>query len=195
MAQNILHNEVRFNDYEFAVNYRKKHLKMAVNFADEYKYKLVKKDFAKGRILDAGCGFGETLIKLGDYFTESELYGIDLSESFITMANEGKIGKGLNERVNFQKADIHRIPFPNNFFEVIINTNMLHIVEDPVLMLNEIERVLSPTGIFLIADIKKSFLGIVEKEIRSALTETELTEITSKSVLRKGNVKTGLLST
>lgn len=193
MVQNISYNEIRFKDYDFAVNYRKKHFKIAEKFAEEYKYKLIKKDFTKGRILDAGCGFGETLIKLGTYFEETELYGVDLSDTFIAMANERADEFALNERVRFQKTDVHMIPFPNNYFEVVINTNMLHLVEDPVLMLNEIERVLSPTGLFFIADIKKSFLGIIEKEVRSALTDVQLERIVNKSKLRRGTVKTNLL--
>jgi len=70
---------------------------------------------------------------------------------------------------------------------------MLHVVEDPILMLNEIERVLSKDGIFFIADIRKSWLNIIEKEIKNAYTINELRELIDKSNLRKGAEEINLL--
>lgn len=183
----------RFLDVNFAEKYEKKHLKMQRNFAEEYIGKLKSRNFHLGRILDTGCAFGEMLILVGKEFEDSTLIGIDISENFIYRAEEKAIQNELDDRVKFIKADVHEIPFPDNYFDVVINTNMIHIVDDPIMMLNEIERVLSSDGIYFIADIKKSCLNIIEKEIKSAYTLKELRELINKSNLRKGIMQTNLL--
>jgi ubiquinone/menaquinone biosynthesis C-methylase UbiE len=63
---------------------------------------------------------------------------------------------------------------------------MVHLVEDPVQMLNEIERVLAPKGFLFIADLRRSWLGLIEKEIKSALTLGEAKELFRQSKLREG---------
>ncbi len=186
-------HDVRFENIEFAERYKQKHLRMQRNFAYEYIDKLKTRKFHVGRILDTGCAFGETLALIGKEFEDSTLTGIDISEVFINSAKEKAILLEVDERVKFLKADVEKIPFPNKYFDVVINTNMIHIVSDPLKMLNEIERVLSSNGMYFIADIKKSFLGIVEKEINSAYSLNELRELIKKSNLRKGAEQKNLL--
>jgi ubiquinone/menaquinone biosynthesis C-methylase UbiE len=76
---------------------------------------------------------------------------------------------------------------------VLINLNMVHLVEDPLAMLNEMERVLTPGGILFLADLKRSVLGIFEKEIRSALSTGEAKQLVQASNLRAGDFSTGLV--
>ena len=45
------------------------------------------------------------------------------------------------------------------------SVNMVHLVEDPTAMLDEIERVLAPDGLLLIAGLRRSWFGLVEGEI------------------------------
>jgi ubiquinone/menaquinone biosynthesis C-methylase UbiE len=70
---------------------------------------------------------------------------------------------------------------------------MVHIVENPVQMLNEIERVLVPEGFLFIADLRRSWLGCIEKEMKSALTFDEAKDLISRSKLRKGNFSSSAL--
>lgn len=183
----------RFADVDFTEKYEHEHLKMQRNFAEEYINKLKNRGFHLGRILDTGCAFGEMLILLGKAFKDSTLTGIDISENFIYRAEERAIQNELDDRIKFIKADVKKIPFPNNYFDVVINTNMMHVVDDPVMMLNEIERVLSSDGIYFLADIRKSWISILEKEIKNAYTVNELRELINKSNLRKGIEQTNLL--
>jgi len=183
----------RFIDEEFVKEYERKHLKMQQKFGEEFTYKLKNRNFRGGRILDVGCAFGETVIFLSKACEDSSFTGIDISEKFIRRAKEKIERLGLGKRIHFLKADAHNLPFPNNYFDVIINTNMMHIVNNPVQMLNEMERVLSSDGIYFIADIKKSFLGLIEKEIKSAYSINEIRELIKKSNLREGVEQTSML--
>jgi ubiquinone/menaquinone biosynthesis C-methylase UbiE len=90
-------------------------------------------------------------------------------------------------------GDIHQIPYEDDSFEVVLNINMAHLVDDPVKMLDEMERVLVSDGSLFVADLRRSWLGLIEKEIRSALTLEEAKDLFSQSRLRAGSFSSNLL--
>jgi hypothetical protein len=60
-------------------------------------------------------------------------------------------------------------------------------------MLNEIERVLIPDGFLYIADLRRSFLGLFEPEIRSGLTIAEARKMFDQSEIRRGDFTSDLV--
>jgi len=185
---------VRFDNPEFVLKYAVNHSRKSVKIADKIADILFMKNLKKGRILDAGCGTGITLIQLAKKIPFRELYGIDLSGISITAAKEASQGENLEDRIKFLKADVMDIPFPDNYFNFVINIYMLHLVEDPVRMLNEIERVLQPEGFFFITDLKRNFLSILEKEMKSAFTEEEVKDIIAQSTIPLGQFSYDMIS-
>jgi ubiquinone/menaquinone biosynthesis C-methylase UbiE len=186
MKRSILTHERVFSDEDFANDYAKKHKKMVEKFGQEYSVKLKSRGFKKGRIIDVGCGSGGTAVVLAKNLPESEVFGIDLSEPLLGLAKQTAQTASLEERLNFEVADVHKIPYDANSFNVVLNINMVHLVEDPVQMLNEMERILVPDGFLFIADLRRSWLALIEKEIKSALTLDEARELFSQSKLREG---------
>jgi ubiquinone/menaquinone biosynthesis C-methylase UbiE len=181
-----LTHERIFRDEEFAGSYARRHQKMAEKFGHECAEKLSSRGFRNGRILDAGCGFGGTAIALAKRFPDGEIVGMDLSESLLRLANQAAHAAGLAQRVKFEMGDVEKIQYGDHSFDAVLNVNMVHIVENSVQMLNEIERVLVPEGFLFIADLRRSWLGFIEKEIKSALTIEEAKNLFSRSNLRKG---------
>jgi ubiquinone/menaquinone biosynthesis C-methylase UbiE len=116
-----------------------------------------------------------------------------LSEPLLRLARSAGHECGLGERVLFERADAQELPYEHDTFDVVINANMVHLVDAPIKMLNEIERVLAPNGHLFIADLRRSWLGLVEKEIRSGLTLSEAREMIGRSELRPGVLSRGLL--
>jgi len=100
------------------------------------------------RVLDAGCGYGRNLVHLlregCDVFAvDSDADGIqhvrNLSESLAT---------GL-PAANFQVGAIERMPFPDEFADVVICNSVLHFARDDQTfraMLADLWRVLKPGG-------------------------------------------------
>ena len=182
-----------FDDEVFAQRYAERHRKMVERFGHEYAEKLVARGFHKGRIIDVGCGFGAMNIVLARRFVDSEIVGIDLSDPLLRLANQSAQAAGLDDRVKFEKADVHQIPYDDDSFDVVINTNMVHLVNDPVQMLNEIERILVPDGYLFIADVRRSWIGLLDKTFKSALTLDEARELVGRSNLREGRFSSSLL--
>jgi ubiquinone/menaquinone biosynthesis C-methylase UbiE len=182
-----------FDDEPFAQRYAERHQKMVERFGHEYADKLVSRGFHRGRIIDVGCGFGAMNVVLAHRFVDSEIVGIDLSDPLLQLANRSAQAADLSDRVKFEKADVHQIPYDDASFDVVINTNMVHLVENPVQMLNELERILVPDGYLFIADIKRSWIGFLDKTFKSALTLDEARELVDQSNVPEGSFSSNLL--
>lgn len=193
MKREPLSHERVFSDEVYADDYARGHWRMAEKFGLEYTKKLNTQGFEGGRILDVGCGYGATNLVLAKEFVSSEITGIDLSEPLLEVARAKANESDFGSRVRFEKADVHEIPFEDNSFEVVLNVNMVHLVEHPIQMLNEIERVLIPQGFLYIADLRRSWLGLLEVEIKSGLSVAEAKKLFASSDLRPGGFSWGLL--
>ena len=78
-------------------------------------------------------------------------------------------------------------------FEVVLKLNMIHLVEYPTRMLNGIERVLTSGGCLYITDPRRTWLGLLEAEIKSGLSMAEAKTLFERSDLRPGKFSWGLL--
>ena len=94
-----------------------------------------------GKVLDVGCGDGTILYMLQkDY--ELEPYGIDISINAVNKAKE----RGIKASV----ANLNeKIPFPNNYFNVIFCTDVLEHLFSPENALQEIYRVSKEDAIII----------------------------------------------
>lgn len=94
----------------------------------------------EGPILDLGCHSGTfTSVVLAKAKTR-QVYGIDISPSAIKLATK-RIPYG-----EFKVADASKLPFEDNFFEAVYCLEMLEHVDDPIMVLEEIKRVLKRGG-------------------------------------------------
>ena len=74
---------------------------------------------------------------------------------------------------------------------MVINTFLLHIVEYPEKMLNEIERVAKPEARVMIRDLRRGFLARIVNEFRKGYTAGEASEILARSEIRPGKLSNG----
>ena len=98
---------------------------------------------------------------------------------------------GVADRINFSEGDVQKLDFEIDSFDVVINTFMLHIVDDPVAMLNEIERVTKKQGRIMITDLRRIWLSLVVKKLKTAFTLEEGKEVINKSNIRPGRYSKG----
>ncbi len=98
------------------------------------------------KVLDVGCGGGRTVQKLAGMTGGSKVFGIDLSEESVAISrktNGQLIGSG---RVEIVHGTVSRLPFAENFFDLITAVETYYFWPDLVTDMREIGRVLKPGG-------------------------------------------------
>jgi ubiquinone/menaquinone biosynthesis C-methylase UbiE len=118
---------------------------------------------AGNKVLDVGCGTGTLVIAAAKKAkADGEVHGIDASPEMIELARR-KAAKH-HASATFQVAPIEALPFPDDTFDVVLSTFMLHHLPDDVKMAGfaQIGRVLKPGGHLLavdFADGNRSIIG------------------------------------
>lgn len=107
-------------------------------------------DVAGRRILDAGCGSGPLLAALRD--RGAIVSGFDASAGMLELVRQR-----LGDRADLQVADLGSpLPYPDNTFDDVVASLVLHYLEDWGPALAELRRVLKPGG-RLIASVDHPF--------------------------------------
>jgi SAM-dependent methyltransferase len=117
-------------------------------FLKAKKIEAILKDYLKRsiqdfRILDIGCGNGE----ICDFFSKNnDLYAIDTVDQRRT----------LNFNAKFTLVEFEKLPFDDNFFDIVISNQVIEHLGDQDLHLREINRILKNDGICYIATPNKT---------------------------------------
>lgn len=100
-----------------------------------------KKISNKGRMLDVGSAFGDSLYE-AKLLGWKDLYGVELSDFAAAKARE----KGLKIKAGTLKS----AKFPSDYFDVVTLQDVIEHVKDPNSEIQEIKRVLKPGGLVFI---------------------------------------------
>ena len=97
------------------------------------------------RVLDVGCGFGDTSIKLGGLVGPTgEVVGIDCCDAFLDYARKDVEGRGLTN-VSFARGDAE-ISLPTNQFDFAFARFGTMFFANPVAGLRNMRKALRPGG-------------------------------------------------
>ncbi|MEK6826172.1 MAG: class I SAM-dependent methyltransferase [Nanoarchaeota archaeon] len=129
-----------------------------IGLGKEYRKRIIKNlpiEKDKLKILDAGCGTGSLAIELKKLNSRLVLYGIDADSNILDIAK--KKAKEKNLSIYYQQGVLEKLPFPNEYFDVVYSSLVLHHLgtREKQEALNEIYRVLRKDGLFLLVDFGK----------------------------------------
>lgn len=135
---------------------------------------LAKKIPQNAKVLDWGCGYGDITYLLKNKRPDLKITLCDVLSS--------PPWEVLTEYANLKKIilqDQRKIPFQNNYFDVVIGIGVLEHVEDPRYSLQEIYRILKPKAQFFIFLYPKLIGHFVHenplsmKELKNLLAKTK----------------------
>lgn len=160
--------------YEMVVRQSALHLadQLWRNYPFQPIFKFAEKHYPKEKdinILEIGCGVGRWIASLAKRYPDSTCWGIDYSYQMLKRANEFWVEgreisidlseKGLNvhsikgeqfNHLKFGLAKAERLPFDESSQELIISSFLLDRLENPLKGLEEMFRVLKPSGKLII---------------------------------------------
>lgn len=107
------------------------------------------------KILDLGCGEGLYTFTLANSDFRGEIVAFDFNAELLKRANNW-VDK--NKKINFTNGDLTKaLPFPNNYFDIIIFTEVLEHIDDEIKPLKEIYRILKNDGKLFLTVPNKNF--------------------------------------
>ncbi|WP_297796368.1 class I SAM-dependent methyltransferase [uncultured Marinobacter sp.] len=126
------------------------------------------------RILDVGCGWGDTAIQLARKTgPDGHVLGVDCVEQFLAKARDDGRRAGL-DNIRFITEDVERYPFDGSFDLCFSRFGMMFF-ENPVLAMKNIRRALSPGGelIFIVwrSSDYNPWLGMAKEVVLRYLPE------------------------
>jgi ubiquinone/menaquinone biosynthesis C-methylase UbiE len=99
--------------------------------------------------LDAGCGAGLMSVELAR--RGFSVTGTDSSPAMVQAASTRAAEQGLADRVMVREADVHRLPFGDGEFALIVALGLLPWLHAPTRAIAEFARVLAPGGRIIIS--------------------------------------------
>jgi len=110
-------------------------------------FNIPRKQRKKIKILDLGCGAGNNSKFLAE--NSFDVYGIDGSKSAIEICKNRFKKWGL--KGNFIQGDFWKLPYKNNFFDVIIDRESLYANRFKIIQktINEVYKKLKKNGLFV----------------------------------------------
>jgi len=102
-------------------------------------------------ILDIATGTGDLAILFAET-TATEIIGLDISQGMLDMGKKKISDKNLDSKIQMVLGDGEKIPYSENYFDVITVAYGVRNFENLEKGLSEILRVLKPNGTFIILE-------------------------------------------
>jgi len=142
----------------------------------------------KGRILEVGIGTGKNI----EYYNkEAEVIGIDFSEKMLQIAKEKLIESG-KKNIILKQMDAEHLKFKDNSFDYVVATCVFCSVPNPIKGLEEIRRVLKPTGKLIMIEhvLSKNLIIALIEQIHNPLTRflfgVNINRNTKQNIIKAG---------
>lgn len=107
-----------------------------------------------GVIADVGCGPGTILRNVHDLRSDTHLQGSDIDPAIVRIAKK----KSAHQRISYSVASIDSLPYADNSVDTVISSLMFHHLDKQIQIsaFREIQRILKPSGRFLLFDFSRS---------------------------------------
>ena len=103
--------------------------------------------------LDVGSGPGDIPQQICRLRPDWRVVGVDASRAMLRCAMHRKHDDKKVAWPQYLQCDAKRLPFPDNFFELVISNSILHHIADVNSFWLEIRRVIKPKGAMLLRDL------------------------------------------
>ena len=144
--------------------------------------------------VDVGCGLGYLGYTYWPYFGKGGRYfGLDISSKLLQDATEAAKKWAVNGQSQFVAGDAYRLPFPDDFADLVMCHILLIHLEKPQLALAEMIRVVKPGGLIMCKepDNLSTILTLRYPSIPELAIEEQLLFAKIAIICNQGRIKRG----
>ena len=140
---------------------------LAQQIIDDYQIK-------EGRCVEIGSGDGKLGLELTKR-TAFYVYMVDINGDVLKKAHANACGAGLSDRISLIQANVERLPFVDDFADLVVSRGSIFFWNDKAGGLKEIYRVLKPGGVAFVGGGTSRYMSEAEKQefIRSVTPVNE----------------------
>lgn len=102
------------------------------------------------RVVDLGCGYGESTITMAQAYPHSTFVGVDYHEGSIEAARERAATAGVADQVNFEVASAKE--YTGAEYDLVTSFDCLHDMGDPVSVAKHVREMLAADGTWMIVE-------------------------------------------
>jgi SAM-dependent methyltransferase len=144
--------------------------------------------------VDVGCGLGYLGYTYWPYFGEGGRYfGVDISSKLLQDAAKAAEEWAIGGEARFTEGDVYKLPFPDNFADLVMCQGLLMHLEKPELALSEMVRVVKPGGLIMCKEpdnlspiLAKRHWSLPELDIEEQLLLAKVAIISNKGRIMLG---------
>jgi ubiquinone/menaquinone biosynthesis C-methylase UbiE len=81
------------------------------------------------------------------------IWAVDLSEHMLKVGRKNVEEARVGQNVKLKKVDAKTLPYPENYFDMLISNSIIHHLPNPLPFLNEVKRVTKASGGIFIRDL------------------------------------------
>ncbi len=108
------------------------------------------------KVIDLCCGTGDLTRIIKQIEPDADVTGIDFSEKMLEIA----LSKNKNNQIEYLQGDVTNLPYPDNTFDFAVMGFGLRNIQNAEKAVEEIYRILKPSGCFMHLDFgKHNFLS------------------------------------
>src|SRR3989304_7947562 len=126
---------------------------------------IYKRDFFPKNILDIGSGTGNISINLAENYNFSKIFACDIAHG-MSVFTQGKRNRHSN--LYLTTADVEHLPYPSNFFDLIVSNLMFQWVTDLSKAFAELHRVIKENGYIYLTTLAEGSLHELKDSFESA---------------------------
>lgn len=116
-------------------------------------------------VLDVGCGGGvDTMIAATMTGPTGQVMGVDMSSEMVERARQNLSLTHL-KNVSFQQSSAEDLPFPDQYFDVVISSGVFNLILDKLRALKGVLRVMKPGGRLMMAD--QVLAGYLSEDVKA----------------------------
>jgi ubiquinone/menaquinone biosynthesis C-methylase UbiE len=102
-------------------------------------------------VLECGCGPGIVTFEIAKKVENGSVIGIDIDKDLID-SNNKRVNETNVKNLKFQVANIHELPYADNFFDVVYMQALIVHIRNPIVAIREVHRVLRDKGLILLKE-------------------------------------------